>query len=107
MSKHPKLVSVQVKHKDINKALKILKRRINDSGHLQELRDRKYFEKPSVVKRKSNQQARREQERETILEKIENGNTTVRLKTRKKRKLKSKNNDSKKKEDKNSSKLIS
>ena len=107
MSKHPKLVSVKVKNRDINKALKILKRRINDSGHLLELRERKYFEKPSIVKRKANQQARREQERETILEKIENGNTTIKLKVGKKRKSKPKNNNSKNKETNNSSKLIS
>ena len=57
MSKHPKLVSVKVKNRDINKALKIFKRRVNDSAHLQELRERKYFEKPSLAKRKAKQQA--------------------------------------------------
>ena len=107
MSKHPKLVSVKVKNRDINKALKILKRRINDSGHLLELRDRKYFEKPSIIKRKAKLQAKREQDRETILEKIENGNTTIKLKVGKKRKSKPKNNNSKNKETNDSSKLIS
>ena len=48
MSKHPKLVSVKVKNRDINKALKIFKRRVNDSAHLQELRERQYFIKPST-----------------------------------------------------------
>ena len=38
MSKHPKLVSVQVRNGNIQKALKIFKRRIEESGHLQLLR---------------------------------------------------------------------
>ena len=66
MSKHPKLVSVKVKNRDINKALKIFKRRVNDSAALQELRDRKYFIKPSLAKRIVKQQAVRETERETM-----------------------------------------
>ena len=90
MSKHPKLVSVKVKNRDINKALKIFKRRTMDSGHLMELRERQQFTKPSVAKRKARQQARREQERETILAKIEDGNTKLQLKTRKKKRKKGK-----------------
>jgi small subunit ribosomal protein S21 len=108
MSKHPKLVSVKVKNRDINKALKIFKRRVNDSAHLQELRERKYFEKPSLAKRKAKQQAKREQERETILAKIDDGNTKLQLKMRKKKRKKGKpNNQKKTNEQKGSYKLIS
>ena len=108
MSKHPKLVTVKVKNKDINKALKIFKRRTMDSGHLMELRERKYFEKPSAVKWKANQQARREMERQTIIDKINDGNTKLQLKTRKKKRKKDKpKNQKKTNEQKGSFKLIS
>jgi len=108
MSKHPKLVTVKVKNKDINKALKIFKRRTIDSGHLMELRERQQFTKPSVAKRKARQQARREQERETIIQKINDGNTKLQLKTRKKKKKKGNtNNEKKTNEQKGSFKLIS
>ena len=45
------LVSVEVRNNDIAKALKLFKKRVEDSGHLQELRERKEYKKPSVVKR--------------------------------------------------------
>ena len=108
MSKHPKLVSVKVKNRDINKALKMFKRRTMDSGHLMELRERKYFEKPSLAKRKAKQQAKREMERETIIQKINDGNTKLQLKTRKKKSKKDKpKNQKKTNEQKGSYKLIS
>ena len=108
MSKHPKLVSVKVKNRDINKALKIFKRRTMESGHLLELRERQHFVKPSIAKRKAKQQAVREQERETIISKINDGNTKLQLKTRKKKKKKGNTNNKKKtNEQKGSYKLIS
>ena len=108
MSKHPKLVSVKVKNRDINKALKIFKRRTMESGHLMELRERQHFVKPSIAKRKAKQQAVREQERETIISKINDGNTKLQLKTRKKKKKKGNTNNQKKtNEQKGSYKLIS
>ena len=46
------LVSVKKKDtEDINSLLKRLKRKVEASGHLQELKDRRYFVKPSSVKR--------------------------------------------------------
>jgi small subunit ribosomal protein S21 len=46
------LVSVKKKdNEDINSLLKRLKRKVEASGHLQELKDRRYFVKPSSVKR--------------------------------------------------------
>ena len=108
MSKHPKLVSVKVKTRDITPALKLFHRRTMDSGHLMELRERKYFEKPSLAKRKAKQQAKREMERETIIQKINDGNTKLQLKTRKKKSKKDKpKNQKKTNEQKGSYKLIS
>ena len=46
------LASVKKKdNEDINSLLKRLKRKVEASGHIQELKDRRYFVKPSSVKR--------------------------------------------------------
>ena len=55
MSKHPKKVSVKVINGNIQKALSKFKRKVKDSEHLYELRDRKQFLKPSVKKRRLKQ----------------------------------------------------
>lgn len=86
MSKHPKLVSVQVRNGNIQKALRIFKRRIDESGHLQLLRTKQQYTKPTTVRRKQKQQAVREQQKLTMLEKIDNGDRTIRLFTKKRKK---------------------
>ena len=50
-------VRVEVRNGDINKALKLFKRKGMDSGHLQEYRDRKEFTKPKTVRRVKKQKA--------------------------------------------------
>jgi small subunit ribosomal protein S21 len=92
MSKKLPIVSVQVRKGDINKALKIFKRRTIESGHLMELRERRYYKKPTTVKRREKQVAVRKNQKEVILAKIEDGNTKLRLYT-KKPKGKGKKND--------------
>tara|TARA_R110000787_G_scaffold38205_1_gene96490 strand:- start:38 stop:253 length:216 start_codon:yes stop_codon:yes gene_type:complete len=57
MSKHPKKVAVKVKNGNIQQALKLFKRKVNESEHLFELRVRKEFLKPSVLKRRKKQEA--------------------------------------------------
>jgi ribosomal protein S21 len=94
-----KLVSVKVIKGDINRALKKYKRRVNDSGHLLELRERKTYTKPTTVRRKAKQQAIREQQKETILGKIADGDTSLRFYTKKKKTKP--NNNPKPKTDKN------
>jgi len=86
MSKHPKLVSVQVRNGNIQKALKIFKRRIDESGHLQLLRTKQQYTKPTTVRRKQKQQAVREEQKRVMLEKIDNGDTSIRLFTKKRKK---------------------
>ena len=85
MSNKKSLVTVKVIKGDINRALKKYKRRVNDSGHLLELRERKYYTKPTTVRRKAKQQAIREQQKETILGKIADGDNTLRFYTKKKK----------------------
>ena len=41
-------MQVKVKHNNIDGALRILKRKIKDSGLMVELRERQYYTKPSV-----------------------------------------------------------
>ena len=89
MSKKKSIVSVKVIKRDINRALKKFKRGVIESGHLMELRERKYYIKPKTVRRKAKQQAIREQGKLTILEKIENGDPKASLLLRKKKRKKS------------------
>jgi small subunit ribosomal protein S21 len=81
-------VTVTVRNGDINKALKIFKRLVFDSGHLQELRERKEYTKPKVVRREEKQKAIREQELRTLKEKAEAGDKSIKLYTKKKKKQK-------------------
>ena len=98
MSKRLPIVSIQVRKGDINRALKMFKRRSMDSGHLMEVRERRYYKKPTTVRRREKQLAVREQQKEMILEKIEGGDTTIRFYTKKAKKPK--NIDKKKNTDK-------
>jgi len=83
MSKKKSIVSVEVRKGDINRALKLLKRKQMDSGHLFELKDRKEFTKPKTVRRKQKLDAIRRNTLEVMLDKIESGDTTIRLKEKK------------------------
>jgi ribosomal protein S21 len=100
MSKKKSIVSVKVIKGDINRALKKFKRGVIESGHLMELRERKYYIKPKTVRRKAKQQAIREQQKLTILEKIENGDPKASLLLRKKKTKKSNKPQNKNKSDK-------
>jgi ribosomal protein S21 len=79
MSKGKSLVMVYVKNGDINKALKIFKNKTFESGHLLELRDRKEFTKPTTKRRKQMKDAIRRQDFATMLEKVSNGDTTIKV----------------------------
>ncbi len=71
MSKHTKKVSVKVKNGNIQKALSKFKRKVKDSEHLFELRDRKQFLKPSVKRRRAKQVAIHNQKLEDLKTKDE------------------------------------
>ena len=83
MSKNKELISVKVIKGDINRALKKLKRRVSDSGHLFEVKDRKTYTKPKTVRRKQKLDAIRRNNLEVMLDKIESGDNTIRLKPKK------------------------
>jgi len=71
MSKHPKKVSVKVIGGNIQKALSRFKRKVKDSDHLYELKDRREYTKPSVKKRRLKQIAIHNQKLEDLKTKDE------------------------------------
>ena len=81
-----KLVTIKVRNGDINKALKKFKRACFDSGHLQELRERQTYTKPKTARRKQKLDAIRRQELQTLKEKIDGGDTSIKISSRKNKK---------------------
>lgn len=71
MSRGKSIVAVKVIKGNIAKALSIFKRKVKDSEHLQELRERKQFTKPSVKKRRLKQVAIHNQKLEDLKTKDE------------------------------------
>jgi len=50
-------LSVTVENGNFNRALKQFKRKVKDSGKMQELKDRQFYEKPSSRKQRKKQAA--------------------------------------------------
>jgi len=48
------LLYITVKDNNIEKALSLFKRKVKNSGLLKELRDREFYEKPSIKRRRRN-----------------------------------------------------
>jgi ribosomal protein S21 len=67
------LIKVVVKNGDIAKALKVFKKKVNDSGHLLELRDRKEYTKPKTVRRTIKLKAIRASQRQVMMERLASG----------------------------------
>jgi len=59
---------------DLEKALKIFKRQLKDTGTMEELRDRKEYIKPSKIKMKNMEKAIRMQAKKTRWEKMRDKN---------------------------------
>lgn len=56
--------TVFVQNDNVERALRLFKKKIADSGKLQELREKEFYEKPSVERRRvKNQQSRRAQKK--------------------------------------------
>lgn len=51
-------LTVEVRNNDVNKALRIFKKKVQEDGILQTLREREFYEKPSDKKRKAKKAAR-------------------------------------------------
>ena len=86
MGKGKAIVTIKVRNGDINKALKMFKRKSFDSGHLMELRERQTYTKPKTVSRKQKLDAIHRQEMETLNERVESGDSSVKLPSKKSKK---------------------
>ena len=58
------IVRVKVRDGNITQALKVFKKKVTKSGHLEELKKRQEYLKPSVVKHKLDQDIRFKRRRE-------------------------------------------
>jgi small subunit ribosomal protein S21 len=67
-----KNVIVKVRNGDLNRALKIFKKKVNEFGILQEVKNRQEFIKPSAIKREKKKQAIRKQYIELLKSKPNN-----------------------------------
>jgi len=54
----PRGLCVEVKNGDINWALRKFKKKVQESGILQELKEREFYEKPSIKRKKAKAAAR-------------------------------------------------
>lgn len=50
-------LTVEVRNNNVDGAIKLLNRKVKNEGLLREIRQREFFEKPSVVKRKKHLEA--------------------------------------------------
>jgi small subunit ribosomal protein S21 len=66
-------ISVDVRNNNVDKAMRILKKKLLKEGLMKELRDRKQFTKPSLVKREEKKQAIRRVKKEQRLKAIKDG----------------------------------
>jgi small subunit ribosomal protein S21 len=64
------LVTIEVRNGDIAKALKLLKKKVENSGHIAELRERRYYKKPSTRKREQKDKILFNRKVEKTLEKV-------------------------------------
>lgn len=48
---------VEVRHGNVDKALKILKKKMFDDGTIREVMERRYYEKPSETRKRKKQEA--------------------------------------------------
>ena len=66
-------MEVQVRNNNVEKALRQLKRKIKKSGLLIELKERQYYQKPSLIKREAKKQAIRRLKKEQRLKALRDG----------------------------------
>ena len=59
-------VGVIVRRGDVNRALKIFKRKVNESGILQQYKEKQEFVKPTTKRREAKKRAVRQQQLEVI-----------------------------------------
>lgn len=76
----PKGLCVEVRNGDFNKALRLFKKKVQDAGIVQEVRDRQAYEKPSETRKKAKAAGRKRWLKR--LEKLEGDSPTYTKKRR-------------------------
>ena len=66
-------IEVSVRNNNVDKAMRVLKKKLLKEGLMKELRDRNHFTKPSLVKREEKKQAIRRVKKEQRLKAIKDG----------------------------------
>jgi len=56
--------TIEVRNNNVEKALRVLKKKLLKDGVMKELRDRQYFQKPSMKKREARKESIRRQKKE-------------------------------------------
>ena len=59
-------MQITVQDNNVEKAIKLLKRKLTKEGVFRQLKERRYFEKPSDSKRRKQRQARRRMRRQVV-----------------------------------------
>ena len=66
-------IEVQVRGNNVEKAMRVLKKKLLKDGLMRELKDRQYYSKPSLVKREARKQAVRRLKKEQRLRALKDG----------------------------------
>ena len=64
------LVAVKVRNGDLTQALKVFKKKVLSSGHIDELKQRREFTKPTTKRRLVKQKAKRRNDLQVLNEKL-------------------------------------
>ena len=66
-------LEVTVRNNNVEKAMRVLKKKLLKDGLMRELKDRQYYSKPSLVKREARKQAVRRLKKEQRLRALKDG----------------------------------
>lgn len=63
-------LAVIVTHDNVDKAIRKLKKKVQEAGLLQELREREFYEKPTTARKKAKNQAKRRWQKKIAAEQL-------------------------------------
>ena len=66
-------LEVTVRNNNVEKAMRVLKKKLLKDGMMRELKERQYYQKPSLIKRESKKQAIRRLKKEQRLKALRDG----------------------------------
>ena len=66
-------IEVNVRNNNVEKAMRVLKKKLLKDGLMRELKDRQYYSKPSVLKREAKKQAVRRYKKDQRLKALSEG----------------------------------